>query len=168
MDMSGMEEDQVVPDSTQVVGNNRASPTMMGLHDILRNIEQMLVPFKYYIKAYEAGMAQARLMAQALSIVQTTHANVPTCSAKEPNFIMSEKFDGTRLKFRSFVQQVNFFLRLHPSRYPNDSTQCYHGMPFLGLHHSWKRVCRFYKTWLNLKPSLLLHLVIVIGRGWQR
>jgi hypothetical protein len=27
------------------------------------------------------------------------------------------------LKFRGFVQQVNLFLRLHPSRYPNDSMQ---------------------------------------------
>jgi hypothetical protein len=39
MDMSSMEEDQVVHNATQIVGNNGASPTMMGLHDILRNIE---------------------------------------------------------------------------------------------------------------------------------
>jgi hypothetical protein len=30
---------------------------MMGLHDILRNIEQMLAPFKRYIEAFKAGMA---------------------------------------------------------------------------------------------------------------
>jgi hypothetical protein len=36
---------------------------------------------------------------------------------------MPEKFDGTRSKFRGFVQQVNLFLQLHPSRYPDDSTQ---------------------------------------------
>jgi hypothetical protein len=53
---------------------------------------------------------------QALFVVQATHA-------REPKFIMPEKFDGTRSKFRGFVQQVNFFLRLHPSRYPDDSTQ---------------------------------------------
>jgi hypothetical protein len=39
MDMSSMEEDQVLHDETQVIGNNGASPFIMGLHDILRNIE---------------------------------------------------------------------------------------------------------------------------------
>jgi hypothetical protein len=34
-----MEEDQIVHDATQVVGNSGAPSTMMGLHDILRNIE---------------------------------------------------------------------------------------------------------------------------------
>jgi hypothetical protein len=31
MDLSSIEEDQVVHDATQVVGNSGASPTMMGL-----------------------------------------------------------------------------------------------------------------------------------------
>jgi hypothetical protein len=39
MDMSSMEEDQIVYDATEVIGNNGASPSVMGLHDILRNIE---------------------------------------------------------------------------------------------------------------------------------
>jgi hypothetical protein len=38
-------------------------------------------------------------------------------------FIMLEKFDGTRSKFYGFVQHVNLFLQLHPSRYPDDSMQ---------------------------------------------
>jgi hypothetical protein len=64
-------------------------------------------------------MVQAPSMAQApqaLPVIQATHA-------REPKFIMPEKFDRTRSKFRGFVQQVNLFLRLHPSRDPNDSTQ---------------------------------------------
>jgi hypothetical protein len=36
---------------------------------------------------------------------------------------MLEKFDGTRSKFYGFVQHVNLFLQLHPSRYPDDSMQ---------------------------------------------
>jgi hypothetical protein len=137
MDMSSMKEDQVVHDPTQVVGNSGALSTMMGLHDVLRNIKQMLVPFKRYIEASAAGMApqmnihsiqsnnkmaQASPMTQALPITQTTHANVPTSNAKEPKFIMPEKFDGTRSKFCGFVQQVNLFLWLHSSCHPNDST----------------------------------------------
>jgi hypothetical protein len=68
-------------------------------------------------------MGQAPPMAQALPVAQTTHANVPVGKAKEPKFIMPEKFDGTRSKFRGFVQQVNLLLWLHPSRYPYDSSQ---------------------------------------------
>jgi hypothetical protein len=82
-----------------------------------------------YIEASEASMAQISLirqtppMAQALPVAQTTHANVSACNVDEPKFIMLEKFNGTRSKFCGFVQQVNLFLRLHPSRYPDDSTQ---------------------------------------------
>jgi hypothetical protein len=108
MNMSSMEEDQVVHDATQVFGNNGASPTMMGLYDVLRNIEEMLAPFECYIEAFEVGMAQAPPMAQGLPVAQTTHA-------KELKFIMPEKFDETRSKFCSFVQHVNPFLQLHPS-----------------------------------------------------
>jgi hypothetical protein len=48
---------------------------------------------------------------------------VPTGNAKEPKFIILEKFDGTWSRFCGFVQQVNIFLQLHPSRYSYDSTQ---------------------------------------------
>jgi hypothetical protein len=80
------------------------------LHDVLINIEQMLAPFKRYLDAFEAGMApqmnnrgiqsnnqmiQAHFMAQTLHVAQPTHANVPAGNAKEPKFIMLEKFDGT-------------------------------------------------------------------------
>jgi hypothetical protein len=58
-----MEENQVVHDAAQVVGNNGVSPIMMGLHEVLRNIEQILAPFKNYIEASEAFMAQALPMA---------------------------------------------------------------------------------------------------------
>jgi hypothetical protein len=63
MDMNNMEEYQVVYDTTQVVENNGISSTMMGLHNRLRNIEQMVAPFKRYIKASEVGMVQAVSMA---------------------------------------------------------------------------------------------------------
>jgi hypothetical protein len=68
-------------------------------------------------------MAQALPMVQALPVAQTTHVNVPAGNAKEPKFIMPEKFDGTRSKFRGFVQHVNLFLRFHPFCYLDDSTQ---------------------------------------------
>ena len=36
---------------------------------------------------------------------------------------MPEKFDGTRSKFRGFLQQVKLYLRLHPFQYPDGFTQ---------------------------------------------
>jgi hypothetical protein len=109
MDMSSMEEDQVVHDATHVVGNSGVSFIIMGLYEELRNIEQMLAPFKGYIEASEAGMApemknhgiqsnnqmaEAPPMAQALLVAQTIHAIVLASNAKEPKLIMLEKFDG--------------------------------------------------------------------------
>jgi hypothetical protein len=40
-------------------------------------------------------MIQAPSMAQALPVAQTTHANLPIGNAKEPKFIMPEKFNRT-------------------------------------------------------------------------
>jgi hypothetical protein len=40
------------------------------LHDVLRNIEQILVPFKRYIETFETDMAQAPCMAQAHHMAQ--------------------------------------------------------------------------------------------------
>ena len=100
--MNSMEEDQIVHDAIQIVGNSGASATMMGLHDVFRNIKQMLTPFKCYIEASKVGMAQVPLMgqafpmAQALFIAQTTNANVPVGNAEEPKFIIPEKSYGTR------------------------------------------------------------------------
>ena len=57
---------------------------------------------------------------------QVAHANpvsTPILNIKEPKVSMPEKFDGTRSKLRGFVQQVKLFLRLHPLRYPDGTTQ---------------------------------------------
>jgi hypothetical protein len=120
---------------------------MMGLYDVLRNIEQMLAPFKHYIKAFEASMAQALPMAQAPLVAQ---ANAPTGNAREPKFIMSEKFDGTRSKFCGFVQQVNLILWLHRSRYPDDSTQ----VAFIGLLLS-RNAISWFASFLEKHSSVL-------------
>jgi hypothetical protein len=60
--MSSMEEDQVLHDATQVIGDSGASPSIMGLYDVLRNVEQILAPFKHYIETSEVGMAQVLCM----------------------------------------------------------------------------------------------------------
>jgi hypothetical protein len=43
--------------------------------------------------------------------------------ALEPQISLPEKFDGTRLKFRSFVSQVRLIMQLHPCRYFDDTTR---------------------------------------------
>jgi hypothetical protein len=104
----------------------------------------MLVPFKHNIEASKVGMAQASFMGQAppivqaLLVAQTTYVTVPTSNAKKPKIIMREKFYKTRLKFRGFMQQVNLFLQLHFSCYPDESTQvAFIGSLLLGNAFSW-------------------------------
>jgi hypothetical protein len=43
--------------------------------------------------------------------------------APEPKISLLEKFDGTRLKFRSFVSQVRLIMQLQPRRYFDDTTR---------------------------------------------
>ncbi len=42
--------------------------------------------------------------------------------APEPKISLPEKFDGTRFKFRGFVNQVRLIMQLHPHRYFDDTT----------------------------------------------
>jgi hypothetical protein len=42
--------------------------------------------------------------------------------APEPQINLPEKFDGTRSKFRGFVNQVCLIMQLHPCRYFDDTT----------------------------------------------
>jgi hypothetical protein len=46
----------------------------------------------------------------------------PAMVALEPKISLPEKFDGTRPKFRGFVNQVRLIIQLHPCRYPDDTT----------------------------------------------
>ena len=43
-----------------------------------------------------------------------------TMEVKEPRISLPEKFDGTRSKFRGFVNQVRLITLLQPQRYPTE------------------------------------------------
>jgi hypothetical protein len=43
--------------------------------------------------------------------------------APEPQISLPEKFNGMRLKFRSFVSQVRLILQVYPRRYFDDTTR---------------------------------------------
>jgi hypothetical protein len=43
--------------------------------------------------------------------------------ALKPKISLPEKFDVTRLKFRSFVSHVRLIMQLHPRRYFDDTTR---------------------------------------------
>jgi len=43
--------------------------------------------------------------------------------APEPKISLPEKFDGTHLKFRGFVNQVRLIMQLHPYHYFDDTTR---------------------------------------------
>ncbi len=58
--------------------------------------------------------------------------------APEPKISLPEKFDGTRLKFRSFVNQVRLIMQLHPRRYFDDTTHVgFTGTLFTGTTAAW-------------------------------
>ena len=44
-------------------------------------------------------------------------------ATKEPRIGLPDKFDGTRSKFRGFVNQVRLIIRMQPLRYPTEETQ---------------------------------------------
>src|SRR5689334_12619347 len=47
----------------------------------------------------------------------------PQTKPVEPKLALPEKFDGTRAKFRGCINQIRLIIRLHSSRYPNDTAQ---------------------------------------------
>lgn len=49
------------------------------------------------------------------------HATVP--KTIEPKIAFPEKFDGTRSKFRGFLNQIRLIIQMNPRRYPDDATQ---------------------------------------------
>ena len=48
---------------------------------------------------------------------------VTTPPTNEPRIGLPDKFDGTRSKFRGFVNQIRLIIRMEPLRYPTEETQ---------------------------------------------
>jgi hypothetical protein len=62
----------------------------------------------------------------------------PTMVAPEPKINLPEKFNGTRPKFRGFVNQVRLIIQLHPRHYPNDTTRIgFVGTLLVGITTTW-------------------------------
>ncbi len=58
--------------------------------------------------------------------------------APESQISLPEKFDGMRLKFRSFVSQVRLIMQLHPCRYFDDTTRVgFVGTLITGIAAAW-------------------------------
>jgi hypothetical protein len=49
--------------------------------------------------------------------------HVETLRIKEPRISLPDKFDGTRSKFRGFVNQIQLITFLQPQRYPTDESR---------------------------------------------
>jgi hypothetical protein len=61
----------------------------------------------------------AQLQAQPPSVTPTYH---PGSSAK-PKISLPEKFDGSRYRFRGFLNQIRLVIQLHPHNYPTGTAQ---------------------------------------------
>ena len=65
---------------------------------------------------------------------ETTHNQ----QRKEPRVSLPEKFDGTRSKFRGFINQVRLVTMLQPQRYPTEESRVgFVGTLFTGQALSW-------------------------------
>ena len=53
-------------------------------------------------------------------IVITRKTSGAQNSPREPKISLPTKFDGTRSRFRGFLNQVRLVIQLHPNRYPTD------------------------------------------------
>jgi hypothetical protein len=71
----------------------------------------------------------------------TTSCPSTSCSCNgrpEPQISLPEKFDGTRLKFQSFVSKVRLIMQLHPCRYFDDTTHVgFVGILLIGIAAAW-------------------------------
>ena len=54
-------------------------------------------------------------------VIQQDNLHIQQC--KEPQISMPEKFDGTRSKFRGFINQVQLITILQPERYPTKESK---------------------------------------------
>ena len=73
------------------------------------------------------GIAQSRIhQPQASAPEQTAFPQVRHKSLvlqKEPRVSLPNKFDGTRSKFRGFVNQIRLIIALQPKRYPTEESR---------------------------------------------
>ena len=68
----------------------------------------------------QSAFKQLQASSSRLAVAVTTPISPAT---KEPRIGLPEKFDGTRSKFRGFVNQIRMIIRMQPSRYPIEETQ---------------------------------------------
>ena len=59
---------------------------------------------------------------EATIVVMQQHGPSMQGIHKEPKISLPVKFDGTRLQFREFLNQVRLVIEMHPSRYPTDAS----------------------------------------------
>ena len=56
-------------------------------------------------------------------VVMPAAQTLPIQQQKEPRVSLPEKFDGTRSKFRGFVNQIRLVIFLQPERYPTEASR---------------------------------------------
>lgn len=97
------------------VNYEQAAPT----NDVWSILNQLQADNQRLRHAFEQLQVSAAQAPQPIIAPPT-----PTPQAvKEPRVGLPDKFDGTRSKFRGFVNQVRLLIRMQPLRYPTEETQ---------------------------------------------
>ena len=142
-----MEVNQVMEGASPQVENRVA--TLADLRALMNSLREEIAFFcnpskepQIDLVTEEARREIHNLQQEVVRLREARHVphttSVDRISTKEPKASMPDKFDGTRTNFRGFVQQVRLYLRLYPSRYPDEFTQvAFIGTLLSGNARSW-------------------------------
>jgi len=95
--------------------NNNSVTSDIDLHQIISALEHLRQENNELRDIVSHLQTQPRPPTPPALSIETKH--------REPKIALPEKFDGSRSKFRGFLNQIRLIIQLHPQRYPNDTTQ---------------------------------------------
>ena len=94
------------------------------MRELMLAMHQLNLPTQATTRIAESGDVE---MIGAPTISAPNHASPPIVqhptSNREPRIALPEKFDGTRSKFRGFINQVQLAIELQPQSYPTPGSQ---------------------------------------------
>ena len=97
---------------------------MADLNQILQAIQQLQ---QDNAALHQANLELRQVVASMQAPTQHTPVNptpvIPQAHHQDPKVSLPDKFDGTRSKYRGFVNQLRLIFQLQPDRYPDGRTQ---------------------------------------------
>ncbi|KAH6596910.1 hypothetical protein BASA50_004845 [Batrachochytrium salamandrivorans] len=125
---------------------------MASLEDIASSLSARLKLLEGENKILKVDAQESRAIANR-AILEHTATNSTPISILEPKASLPDKFDGTRRKFRGFINQLELVFQLQASRYDTDRKK----IAMLGTLMTWKRTSMFYHGLSSEIKDALVH-----------